>query len=227
VAAEVRLQQAQLRMQRATVRAPFGGRVANLEVVPGQYATPGTELVTVVDLDPIEVDVSVLEAELGYLTEGRRASVTFAAFPGETFVGRVETINPIVDAEQRTGRVTVVLANPGGRIKPGMYAEVALDAESYPDRLMVPRAALLERGEGVRRTMLFVYEPDGEDQGLAKWRYVMPGVENERFVEIVPSDEGTVEPGEIVLIDGHHYLAHDTRVRLVENPALEGGRPGR
>lgn len=226
-AAEVRLEQEQLRMRRATVRAPFGGRVANLEVVPGQYATPGTELVTVVDLDPIEVDVSVLEAELGYLTEGRRASVTFAAFPGETFVGRVETINPIVDAEQRTGRVTVVLANPGGRIKPGMYAEVALDAESFPDRLMVPRAALLERGEGVRRTMLFVYEPEGEDQGLAKWRYVTPGVENERFVEIVPSDEGTVAPGEIVLIDGHHYLAHDTRVRLVENPALEGGRPGR
>jgi RND family efflux transporter MFP subunit len=226
-AAEVRLQQEQLRMRRATVRAPFGGRVANLEVVPGQYATAGTELVTVVDLDPIEVDVSVLEAELGYLTEGRRATVSFAAFPGETFSGRIETINPIVDAEQRTGRVTVVLSNPGGRIKPGMYAEVALDAESYPDRLMVPRAALLERGEGVRRTMLFVYEPDGEEQGLAKWRYVTPGVENERFVEIVPSDEGTVEPGEVVLIDGHHYLAHDTRVRLVENPALEGGRPGR
>jgi multidrug efflux pump subunit AcrA (membrane-fusion protein) len=171
--------------------------------------------------------VSVLEAELGYLTEGRRATVTFAAFPGETFTGRIETINPVVDPEQRTGRVTVVLSNPGGRMKPGMYAEVALDAQSFPDRIMVPRSAILERGEPVRRTMLFVYDSVGEDVGLAKWRYVTTGRENERYVEIVLGDEDMVEPGEIVLIDGHHYLAHDTRIRLVENVAREGGRPGR
>jgi RND family efflux transporter MFP subunit len=226
-AAEVRVRQEELRLARATVRAPFEGRIADVEVVPGQYVSAGTELLTVVDLDPIKVEVSVLEAELGYLTEGRRATVTFAAFPGETFTGRIETINPVVDPEQRTGRVTVVLANPGGRMKPGMYAEVALDAQSFPDRIMVPRSAILERGEPVRRTMLFVYDSVGEDVGLAKWRYVTTGRENERYVEIVLGDEDMVEPGEIVLIDGHHYLAHDTRVRLVENVAREGGRPGR
>ncbi len=227
VAAEVRLQQEELRLARATVAAPFEGRVADIRVVAGQYVSAGTELMTVVDLDPIKVEVSVLEAELGYLTEGRGARVTFAAFPGETFSGRIESINPVVDPEQRTGRVTVVLPNPGGRIKPGMYAEVALDARSYPDRLLVPRSAILERGEGTRRTMLFVFEGDSEDAGMAKWRYVMTGVENDRLVEIVPSEEGTVEPGEIVLIDGHHYLAHDTRIRLVESVVAEGGRPGR
>jgi RND family efflux transporter MFP subunit len=226
-AAEVRVRQEELRLARATVRAPFEGRIADVEVVPGQYVSAGTELLTVVDLDPIKVEVSVLEAELGYLTEGRRATVTFAAFPGETFTGRIETINPVVDPEQRTGRVTVVLANPGGRMKPGMYAEVALDAQSFPDRIMVPRSAILERGEPVRRTMLFVYDSVGEEVGLAKWRYVTTGRENERYVEIVLGDEDMVEPGEIVLIDGHHYLAHDTRVRLVENVAREGGRPGR
>lgn len=225
-AAEVRLRQEEFRLERATVRAPFEGRIADVRVVPGQYVGAGTELLSVVDLDPIKVEVSVLEAELGYLTEGRGAKVTFAAFPGETFTGRVETINPVVDPEQRTGRVTVILPNPGGRIKPGMYAEVALDARSYPDRLLVPRSAILERGDGARRTMLFVFEGD-DDSGLAKWRYVTTGVESDRLVEIVPSDEGTVAPGEIVLVDGHHYLAHDTRIRLVENVVVEGGRPGR
>ena len=107
-----------------------------------------------------------------------------------------------------------------------MYAEVSLDAEALADRILVPRSAILERGEGRRRTMLFVYEQEGE-RGLAKWRYVTTGKESERLIEIVPSDEGIVEPGEIVLVDGHHYLAHDTPVRLVENPAVEGGRPGR
>ena len=179
---------------------------------------------TVVDLDPIKVEVQVLEAEVGYLEEGRRATVRFAAFPGEAFEGRIESINPVVDPEQRTGRVTVLLPNPEGRIKPGMYAEVSLDAQSFADRILVPRTAILERGEG--RTMLFVYE-GGEDRGLAKWRYVETGRESDRWVEIVPSDEGMVEPGETVLVDGHHYLAHDTPVRLVENPELAGGRPSR
>jgi membrane fusion protein (multidrug efflux system) len=225
-AAEVRLRQAELQMERATVRAPFPGRVADLQAVQGAWVTPGAELMTVVQLDPIKVEVQVLERELGYLQEGRRARVTFSAFPGETFEGRIESINPVVDPQERTGRVTVHLPNADGRIKPGMYADVQLDAESFPDRILVPRSAILERGEGRRRTMLFVYEQEGE-RGLAKWRYVTTGKESERLIEIVPSDEGIVEPGEVVLVDGHHYLAHDTPVRLVENPAVEGGRPGR
>jgi HlyD family secretion protein len=226
--AEVALRQATLELERSRVGAPFEGRIADLKVVPGQHVTAGTELMTVVDLDPIKVEVNVLEAELGLLREGARSTVRFTGFPGEIFEGRIETVNPVVDPEQRTGRVTVLLANPGGRIKPGMYAEVSLAATSFPDRLLVPREAILERGEGTRRTMLFVYEdgPEGRAQGRAKWRYVLTGHTNDRQVEIIPSDEGTVEPGEIVLVNGHHYLAHDTAVRLVENVAVEGGRPG-
>jgi RND family efflux transporter MFP subunit len=223
---EVALRQAELRLARTRVTAPFRGRVADLRVVPGQNVTVGVPLVTVVDLDPIKVEVQVLEAELGYLREGRRAEVRFAAYPGEVFRGSVQTINPVVDPQTRTGRVTVLLPNPQHRVKPGMYAEVSLDAEALPDRILVPRAAILERGEGRRRTMLFVYE-EQEGRGLAKWRYVTTGRENETMVEILPEGEGIVEPGEIVLVDGHHYLAHDTPVRLVEDVAAEGGRPGR
>ena len=201
-----------------------GTQVAQASEAAGD-ASVEAELMTVVDLDPIKVEVNVLEAELGLLREGGRSAVRFAAFAGEVFEGRIETLNPVIDPEKRTGRVTVLLPNPGGRIKPGMYAEVSLAATSFPDRLLVPRAAIFERGEGTRRTMLFVYEEDGLD-GRAQWRYVMTGHVNDRLVEVVPSEEGTVEPGEIVLVDGHHYLAHDTRVRLVDNVALEGGRPG-
>jgi RND family efflux transporter MFP subunit len=226
--AEVQMRQAELQLDRTRVVAPFGGRIADLRVVEGQYVTVGTELMTVVDLDPIKVEVQVLEAELGSLSEGRQAEVSFAAFPGEVFLGAIETINPVVDPESRTGRVTVLLSNSDGRIKPGMYAEVLLDAESLPDRVLVPRSAILERGEGRRRTMLFVYE-EGARGGLAKWRYVNPGRENETHVEILREgpEQGMVEPGEIVLVDGHHYLAHDTAIRLVDDVVAEGGRPGR
>ncbi len=225
--AEVELQRAELELARTRITAPFEGRAADLLVVPGQYVTPGTELVTVVDLDPIKVEVQVLESELAFLSEGRSAQVTFAAYPGERFTGRIETINPLVDPESRTGRVTVLLPNPDARIKPGMYAEVSLDAEALPDRVMVPRSAILERGEGRRRTMLFVYDESG-DVGRAKWRYVNVGRENDTHVELLREgpEQDFVEPGETVLVDGHHYLAHDTPVRLVEDVAAAGGRPG-
>jgi RND family efflux transporter MFP subunit len=226
--AEVRMRQVELQLARTRVAAPFAGRVADLRVVEGQYVTAGTELLTMVDLDPVKVEVQVLEAQLGLLSEGRRAEVSFAAFPGELFRGAIETINPVVDPETRTGRVTVLLTNADGRIKPGMYAEVLLDAEALPDRIMVPRGAILERGEGRRRTMLFVYE-EGPRGGLAKWRYVNPGRENDTHVEILAEglEQGMVEPGEVVLVDGHHYLAHDTPIRLVDDVVIEGGRPGR
>lgn len=226
--AAVRMRQAELQLARAQVVAPFAGRIADLLVVEGQYVTTGTELLTVVGLNPIKVEVQVLEAELGSLAEGRQAEVTFAAFPGEIFSGSIETINPVVDPETRTGRVTVLLDNRSGRIKPGMYAEVSLNAEALPDRILVPRSAILERGEGRRRPVVFVYE-EGERGGLAKWRYVNPGRENATHVEIMREglEQGMVEPGEIVLVDGHHYLAHDTPIRLVDDVVAEGGRPGR
>ncbi len=211
---EVTLKERQLELERATVGAPFPGRIANMEVVEGQHMSPGGELMTVVDLDPIKVEVQVLEAEVGYLLEGRRASITFAAFPGETFNGRIETINPVVDPDTRTARVTVMLRNPDERIKPGMYARTSLEAQNFPDRILVPRTAILERSS---RTMLFVLE-----DGRAKWRYVTPGLESGALVEIVASEETSmVESGGIVLTDGHFYLVHDAPVRLVESVAAE------
>ena len=217
--AQVDLRRAELELSESSVTAPFGGRVADLMVVPGQFVREGDELLTVVDLDPIKVEVQVLEAEVAFLTEGRGANLTFAAFPNERFTGAVETINPVVDPETRTARVTVQIRNPQGRIKPGMYAEVRLEAEQFPDRILVPKTAILERD---RRNMLFVFE-----DGRAKWRYVTTGLENETHIELVEGDEDWVAPGEIVLTDGHHYLTHDAAVRLVEDPEAEGGRPSR
>lgn len=220
--AEVRLRRAELDLSRAAVTSPFPGRVASLKVVPGQWARPGDELLTVLDLDPIKVEVQVLEGEVGSLRRGGSARVTFAAFPGEVFAGRIESVNPLVESDRRTARVTVLVPNPDERILPGMYARVSLEARRYADRVLVPREAVLERD---RRSMLFVYE--GDDRGgLAKWRYVTPGLANDSLVEVVVNEQtDSVRPGEVVLTGGHYTLIHDARVRLVENAAAAGGRP--
>ena len=218
--AEVEHRRALLELEKTAVQAPFGGRVADLKVVVGQLVRAGDELLTLVDLSPIKVELQALGTEVVNLEEGRVATLTVTAFPDTTFTGRIRTINPVIDPTNNTARVTVHLPNRDGRIKPGMFAEAELQARNFPDRILVPRAAVLERGD--RRTMLFVFE-----EGRAQWRYVTTGLENEEFVELVEGDEDWVAPGEVVLVDGHHYLTHDAAVQLVDDPAAAGGRPSR
>lgn len=222
--AEAAARKAQLNLERTSVRAPFAGRIANLRVVPGQYVNAGEELLTVQQMDPLRVDVQVLESEVGFIAPGHGARLSFAAFPGETYTGQVESINPIVDQKTRTARVTVSVRNPQQRLLPGMYARVALSAQRLPGRVLIPTSALLEREH---RNLVFVFDGEGAE-GLAKWRYVWPGLRNDSLVEIVSNPEfpdEIVRPGERVLTEGHYSLIHDARVRVTSNARGQGGRP--
>jgi HlyD family secretion protein len=222
--AEIAVKRAELNLERARVAAPFAGRIANLKVVAGQYVRAGDELLTVIDINPVKVEVEVLEADVGNLAAGRSAEITFAAIADRRFTGRIETINPMLD-DRRRARVTVIVPNPEGRILPGMYASARLDARRFPDRILVPRQAIVERD---RRQLVFLFEGDAQT-GTAMWQYVSTGLNNGTYVEIIenPDDPATrlLKPGEIVLIDGHTTLTHAAPVRLVSDVAAEGGRP--
>lgn len=223
--AEADLERARMELEWTRVRAPFRGRVANLEAVEGAFLTSGAEVLTLVQLHPIRIHVNATESDVAYLDAGRRASVRLSAFPGEVFEARVESVNPLVE-EGRMARVTLVMPNPDHRILPGMFARVAVDAQAYPNRVLVPREAVVERD---RREVVFVASGlDEEGRGVAEWRYVTTGHRNETHVEVLlDEDTDVLEAGEIVLVDGHHYLAHDTDIRLVDDVEAAGGRPGR
>jgi hypothetical protein len=105
-----------------------------------------------------------------------------------------------------------------------MYASVVLDARRLPNRILVPRSAILERDVD-RRKMLFVFSGEGTE-GTAEWRYVTVGLGNSTQVEILEHPETKlVAPGEIVLTSGHYSLTHGARIVLTENAAAAGGRP--
>lgn len=222
-AAQVRLERARLDLSRSTVRAPFDGRIASIVAQRGEWVDAGDPMMRVVDIDPIRVEVQVLDAEVRWLQRGAAAAVEFAALPGETFAGQIASVNPLVDPELRTAKVIVVVPNPDARVLPGMYARVRLRTRQFEDRLLVPRSAILERD---RRPMVFVYRGD-ERGGRAKWRYVTPGPGDDAIVELFESgDSAAVRPGDTVLIAGHFSLIHDARVRLVDDlDRTEGARP--
>jgi RND family efflux transporter MFP subunit len=220
--AEARVEKARYDLQKTEFRAPYAGRVANLSVDVGSRVGPGDSIATIVDVSSVDVDVQVLESEIAAVARGREALVRFTAFPDEEFTGVVVSVNPVVDPVSHVGRVTVRLRNPEARFLPGMHANVRIAGRLYEDRVSVPKEAIVERS---RREVVFVFEPaeEGSDTGLAKWRYVKTGLENEDWVEIVPSDDtDMVQEGELVLTGGHTTLTHDARVRLA---AVDGEAP--
>ncbi len=212
--AEVGVREAEMNVERATVRAPFSGALANVAIVPGERLQLRDSIAEIVDLSRVKIEVQVLETEVPYLEVGREAKVTLSAFPDRALMGRVESINPVVDPRTRAARVTVVLPNPDGSVKPGMYARVRIAARLYANRTMVPRSSILERDN---RTLVFVFEPDsdGASQGTAKWTYVTTGLENDEYFEVIEGDGTTMlEAGQIVLTEGHYTLIHDARVQV-------------
>lgn len=225
---EADLDEAQYELAKTEIRAPFSGRVANIGVSIGSRASAGDSIATIVDLSQIDIDAEVLHSELPLVQVGREATARFPALPGESFVGRVVSINPLIDPETQMARVTVRLSNPEARIVPGMPGSVRIAGRLLADRRFVPKESIVERN---RRQVVFVFEPseDGSDTGNAQWEYVTTGLENDRFVELVPAAEGdddtyVGEGGDLVLVDGHATLTHDARVRIENFESLATAR---
>ena len=221
---EAGLAEARYELEKTRIVAPFAGFVANLGVAHGSRVRAGDSIATIVDLSQIDIDAEVLHSELPLIEVGRQATATFPALRGEVFEGRVVSLNPLVDAETQTARVTVRLSNPEARIVPGMPGNVRIAGRQLADRTFVPKEAVVERN---RRQVVFVFEPGapGSETGRAQWEYVTLGLENDTQLEIIPSPDGddTFVPagGEIVLVDGHATLTHDAQVRIENHSELD------
>ncbi len=142
-----------------TLRAPAGGIVVEKDVVEGTRIFPGMNLYRIADLSRVWVDAEVFEKDLSLVQMGQHAMVSFEAYPGETFHGSVTYLYPTVSSAARTGRVRLELANPGLRLKPGMYAQVELHGPAIEDVLLLPRTAVLQTGE---RSVVFHRMPNGQ-----------------------------------------------------------------
>jgi len=202
--AEIGVKKAQIDLEKTKIRAPFSGIIADILASPGEHVSMGRELFTLVNISRIQVHARVLESEIGKMQVGREVDLRFSAHPGKVFKGKVSAISPIVNPEYKTCKVFVDVENPEEELKPGMHAEVEIAAEIHKNKLLVPQDAILTRSQ---RKLLFVVE-----DGLAKWRYVEIGLENEDFAEILDG----VKAGDKVIVEGHFTLAHDARVNIVE-----------
>lgn len=218
--------QAQVEAQRAlvaqkTIRAPFSGVLGIRKVNLGQYVAPGTAVVSLQQLDPIYLDFSLPEQEIGKMVVGTRIRASVDALPGQVFEGEVTAIEPQVDADTRNFKVQATLPNPDRAVRPGGFAKVGFDLGGARDVVVIPQTAVSFNPYGnavfvVSKVKRKPGEKDMQGKPLTGDKFVV----TQRFVktgatrgDLIAVTDG-LKPGEQVVTSGLLKLRNDAEVTI-------------
>jgi membrane fusion protein (multidrug efflux system) len=218
-AAQGALQQAETRLAKTVIRAPFSGVLGLRQINLGQYLEPGDPIVEITRVDPLELDFHIPQRHAGELSVGQ-VVLGMVGLCGARFEARVEAIDPRVDPSTRTVQLRARVPNPEGTLRPGMSARVRILVGELPDALLVPQEAIVRQG-----TKHFVFSLDA--QNVARQQAVSLG---EFFVDGVHVVSG-LAPGTTVVAAGQQRLrpgapAEPEPYTPTTNRNLELGRYG-
>jgi Cu(I)/Ag(I) efflux system membrane fusion protein len=200
--------------QLLTYRSPAAGVVLQKPSVQGMRFVPGETLYEIADLSSVWLVAEVFERDLGLVKLGQPAKLRILAYPEREFTGKVVFISPTLEADTRTARVRVELANAGGLLKPAMYGAVDLvGGHARGKALAVPDSAVLDSG-----TRQVVLVQRGE--GLFEPRSVKLGMRADGYVEVLDG----VAAGESVVVRANFLIDAESNLKA----ALEtfGGHGG-
>lgn len=183
------------------IRAPFAGYTSLRTISAGTIVSAGTPIVTVSDLSRIKLDFTVPETRLTELRPGLELEAVAAAFPAAPFIGRIATIDPVIDPETRAVMVRAIVPNPGARIKPGMLMTVRVRL-STRSADAVPELAVM--GDRDKRYVFVV----GKDGKVARVP-VTTGLRDAGLIEV-----RGLQPDARVIVEGVRKVSEGGKVRL-------------
>lgn len=204
-------------VDKKTIRAPFGGHLGVRAVDLGQYLNAGTTIVSLQALDPIYLDFSIPQKQLGEIKIGQKVTAQTDAFPGEIFAGRIVVINPEIDTTTLNVKVRAKLENPHRKLLPGMYATVDIATGSPQRYITLPQTAITYNPYG---DIAYLVEPQGaDDKGkpklIAKQVIVSTGVKRGDQIAVIKG----IKEGDLVVTAGQIKLRNG--VPLTVNNAIE------
>jgi membrane fusion protein, copper/silver efflux system len=192
-----------------TLYSPVAGFVLTRNAFDKQRVTTDTELYTIADLSAVWVLADVYEYEVPLIRLGQTATISLSYSPGETFAARVSYIYPQVEATSRTLKIRLELPNPDFRLKPDMYADVALRID-YGTHVSVPQEAVLDGG---LQQIVFV----AREGGLLEPRRVEAGARLDGRIIILSG----LQAGEKVVTSGNFLVDSESQLK-----AALGSAPG-
>jgi RND family efflux transporter MFP subunit len=201
--AEAAVDLARLQLDEATIKAPFDGLIAELNISEGSTAGPQAPVARVVSKE-VEVAIDVEENRLGQVFEGQNAALRVTTYPGQDFPAVVTSVAPVADTDTHTFAVKITPIDEEGVLRSGMYADVSILAEEKQETLLVPRAAVILVNN--QETVYVVKENNTVEQ-----REITTGLVNGSYAEILSG----LEPGETVVIAGQPNLVNGAPVEIV------------
>jgi Cu(I)/Ag(I) efflux system membrane fusion protein len=202
---------------RVTLTAPISGVISELGAREGMTVMQGATLFRINGLATVWVNAEVPESQAGSLKPGAQAQAAVPAYPGEKFVGRLTAILPEVSPATRTVKARVEIANPGGKLKPGMFATVEFISPERKRVLLVPSEAVIRTGQ---RDVVVIADTARDGKQRFKTVEVEVGAESEGMTEIRKG----LERGMKVVTSGQFLIDSEASLkaggtRLVDAPA--------
>ncbi len=205
--------------QYLTLRSPANGVVLEKPAIQGKRFMAGEVLYQVADLSQVWLLAEVFEQDLGQVRIGQAASIRVDAYPEKVFSGKVTFVYPTVTPESRTARVRIELANPGGVLKPSMYARAEFTTmRGKGQALTVPDSAVLDTGT---RQLVLVQRAEGRFEP----RPVKLGARGDGYIEVLDG----VKAGEMVVVSANFLIDAESNLKAAFSgfgQGAEGGKPG-
>lgn len=194
-----------------TIYSPASGVVIKKAAFAGHYLKMGEHQYEIADLSTIWVDVDIYEYELPWVYQGMPAEMELAYIPGQRFKGKVLYIYPYLEIKTRTAKLRLAFANPAYTLKPGMYADIYLQAHVAKASLVIPQEAVIDSGV---RKIVFVALGKGKFQP----REVKLGIEgNDNEFQVLDG----LKEGERIVLSGQFLLDSESRLREAIQKMLE------
>jgi Cu(I)/Ag(I) efflux system membrane fusion protein len=186
-----------------TLYSPATGVVLHKNAVEGAQVKEGSDLFRIADLSTVWVLAHIYEYELPYVKLGQEARMNLPYMPGEFFQGKVTYVYPYLDQKTRDVKLRLEFPNPGGELKPEMYANVVIESELTGEKILIPEEAVIRSG---KREIVFV------DMGEGKYapREITTGVSGEG--NVVEVKKGLLS-GEIIVVSGQFMLDSESKTQ--------------
>ncbi len=215
--AQAAVEQAESRLQLKKITAPFSGTLGIKRIDLGEYLNPGDRVATLTDLSRLHVEFSVPQQQLSEIEENSLVHVTTDAYPDQVFEARVNTIEPQVDEATRNVVVQASLANPDGRLRPGMYVSASLQLSENRTALMVPITAVMSSAQG--NSVVVIKGDNPMESGTAAMVPVQVGQRIENAVII----ESGLATGDVVVTEGQNRIQPQAPLKVTQKVELGGG----
>ncbi len=202
--ARARYELAKIKLDKAIIESPISGIVIEKSVEQGEFVPPGGSIAVVQDLSHIKVTAALPEPEISYIQKGSQAEITFDAFPGKVFNGKVTYIGSAANNATRTFPIEVIIDNLDMTIKSGIAARLALIKRELKEVIVVPEDSLVQTETGKIAFIL--------NGTIASKRDVKTGASSENK-SVVSSG---LEFGDKLIIVGQRDIVDGQEVAVVE-----------